>query len=91
MKMRSVSGAAYGAVPWDRGRGVTHYRVYPLDRSGHIAGPPTDLNCDSDGTATEQAKRLVDSRAIEVWDGDRLVICLPKNAASSSKIAQTSK
>jgi hypothetical protein len=85
MKMRSVSGAAYGAVPSDRGRGVTHYRVYPLDRSGHI------LNCDSDGTATEQAKRLVDSRAIEVWDGDRLVICLPKNAASSSKIAQTSK
>jgi len=64
---------------------VTHYRAYPVDRSGHIAGAATDLTCDDDATAIEQAKSLVDGRDIEVWDGERLVIYLSKEDASSSE------
>jgi len=71
--------------------GMTHYRVYPLDQSGHIAGPPEDLTCDNDATAIEQAKRLVDGRDVEVWDSGRLVIHLPKRTTDPTENISASK
>lgn len=53
------------------------YRVYPLDKDGHVNGPPDILTCEDDGTAIEKAKRLVNGHDIEVWYLDRLIIHLP--------------
>lgn len=52
------------------------YRLYQLDRSGHIVGPPDGFSCENDEAAIESAKRLVDSHHVELWQLDRLVIRL---------------
>ena len=48
------------------------YRVYAIDLSGRVIGPPRYINSASD-KALEQAPRLFDGAATEVWDGARLV------------------
>ena len=49
------------------------YRVYLIDKNGHIGGPPTILKCPDDQAAVEQAKQYLDGRAVEIWDGARRV------------------
>lgn len=49
------------------------YRVYLIAADDHIDGPPKIIECDSDSAAMEQAKRLIDGKTIELWDGPRRV------------------
>jgi hypothetical protein len=55
---------------------VPEYRVYHLDASGHVDGPPDDFTCKDDDTAIARAKQLVDGHDVELWDLDRLVVRL---------------
>jgi hypothetical protein len=55
---------------------VADYRLYHLDKSGHVAGPPDGLTCDNDETAIERARRLLDDHDLELWQRDRLVMRL---------------
>jgi hypothetical protein len=55
---------------------MADYRLYHLDISGHLAGPPDGLTCENDQTAIERAGRLLDGHDLELWQRDRLVIRL---------------
>jgi hypothetical protein len=52
------------------------YRLYYLDKSGHISGPPDGFVCGDDNTAIERVKRMVDVEDVELWRMDPLVIRL---------------
>ena len=52
---------------------MVEYRVYTVDRDGHILGVKA-LVCADDAEAIDQAKHLVIvDHAIELWSGARLV------------------
>jgi hypothetical protein len=55
--------------------GVAEYRAYTVDGDGHFIGFEP-LVCATDAEAIEQAKRLLVSRVIELWSGERMVIRL---------------
>lgn len=52
------------------------YRIYTLDKDGHIKKPPEQIVCPDDVAAIESAKELLDGQPIEVWDHGRFVIRL---------------
>jgi hypothetical protein len=54
---------------------MVEYRVFTVDRDGHFIGFEP-LVCANDAEAIEHAKRLVVGHAIELWNGERLVIRL---------------
>jgi hypothetical protein len=55
---------------------MVEYRVYTVDRDGHILGVKA-LVCADDAEAIDQATRLVMvDHAIELWSGARLVMRL---------------
>jgi len=56
-----------------RGRAVPEYRVYELDRGGHVDRPAKVIVHPDDEAAIEHAKRLVDGFDIELWQEARLV------------------
>jgi hypothetical protein len=63
-----------------RSRAMPHYRLYTLRADGHIAGLPAVIECPDDPAAVQEAKKILDGRAIEVWDRARMVIRLePKH------------
>lgn len=53
------------------------YRIYRLDKNGHVLGPPVVVASDDDDSVIEEAKKYVDGVAVEVWDEARRVIVLP--------------
>jgi len=62
-------------------RVMPEYRVYFLDSSGHITGPPTLIDCPDDDKAETQARELLDDKTLEIWHRDRrvAVVSPPKN------------
>ena len=52
---------------------MPEYRLYQLDKSGHIGGPPQEWELDDDQQALAKAKQLVDGKALEVWSGARRI------------------
>ncbi len=52
------------------------YRFYYINSDGHIAGPPPVVVFADDRAAIKAAEALLDDKAIEVWDRDRVVIRL---------------
>ena len=49
------------------------YRLYTINRSGHVAGPPTEYECSDDRAAIQEANRLQGTADIEIWQDGRLV------------------
>lgn len=58
---------------------MKQYRAYRLNEEGRVDGVPKIIACDDDASAIEQAKQLLDSHDIEVWQHDRIVMRLPKH------------
>ena len=56
---------------------MPHYRVYFIDREGHISRPPEVLDCRDDSEAAEKARQFIDGQDIEVWDGPRMIVKYP--------------
>ena len=57
---------------------MTAYRVYVLDQSGHVGGPPHIVVCDDDEQAFHYAcQYYLDGEPVEVWDEARCVVRLP--------------
>jgi hypothetical protein len=52
---------------------MPEYRFYTLDPDGHIATPPTVVECQDDQTAVQRAKEALADLAIEVWESARLI------------------
>ena len=55
---------------------MRQYRLYELDERSRVFRPTTSIDADNDGMATEMAAVLLDARAIEIWQGRRIVVCL---------------
>jgi hypothetical protein len=56
---------------------VPLYRVYFVDRSGHVSTPPEIVDAIDDQEATQKARQFVDGQDLEVWDESRLVVRIP--------------
>lgn len=67
------AGQDYCCMPW--------YRRYPMSKDGHIAGPPTVIDCADDQQAVQAAERLADGHALEVWDSARFVVRIKSKTA----------
>ena len=52
---------------------MPEYRIYTVKKDGHLAGPPTVVDCLDDETAVNEAKQLLDELIVEVWQGARVV------------------
>jgi hypothetical protein len=52
---------------------VPDYRIYVMSSGNHIEGMPSVVTCASDAEAIEVARRRLDGRDIEVWEGARAV------------------
>jgi hypothetical protein len=48
---------------------VPVYRFYIFEINGHVAGPPTFYELPNDDAALEEAKKILNDRAIEIWRG----------------------
>jgi hypothetical protein len=48
------------------------YRAYFLDSEGHITFVRV-IDCADDDSARREGEKLLDGRAIEIWDGNRPV------------------
>jgi hypothetical protein len=57
---------------------MASYRLYFVDREGHISRPPEVIDCADDEEAAEKAKQFVDGQDVEVWDHDRLIVKYPR-------------
>ena len=55
---------------------MRQYQLYELDEHSRVFKPALSIDADNDGMATEMATVLLDARAIEIWEGRRIVICL---------------
>jgi hypothetical protein len=51
---------------------MMRYRLYFFDRENRLAGL-TEIHCDTDTEATEEAKKEAGGRRVEIWDEDRKV------------------
>jgi hypothetical protein len=49
------------------------YRAFEIGKDGHFAGRIDLRYCPNDEAAKQWAKRLVDVKAIELWDGSRRI------------------
>lgn len=49
------------------------YRVYILTESNMIVGASKVISCDNDADAIGQARKMLDSHALELWAGSRKV------------------
>ena len=58
----------------DRECAVKNYQIYSLDSDGRIVQPPAIIFCDTDVDAIEHAGALAGGQAVEVRNGDRIVI-----------------
>lgn len=49
------------------------YRIFRVDAGGHIPGPSTIIECETEQQALQQARQLVDGLAVELWEGARMI------------------
>jgi hypothetical protein len=56
---------------------MNEYRVYRVDKDGHIFAPPHGFTSANDATAIETATRMIDGDDLELWQQARLVARLP--------------
>lgn len=49
------------------------YRAFTVNDHGRLSGIPEIIEAGSDQDATQLAQRLAERRAIELWEGARLV------------------
>jgi hypothetical protein len=54
---------------------MPQYRIYQV-RDNHIAGPPIEIEAESDDAAITQTKQMLDGADLELWNGARFVIGL---------------
>jgi hypothetical protein len=59
---------------------MVEYQIYQVEKGGLIMHEPTFVKCASDTAAVIEAQKLLDGKAVEVWQESRLVAHLvPKH------------
>jgi hypothetical protein len=57
---------------------MPEYRIYTVDFNGHIALPAKVIECNDDVGAVHAALLAMDRLDVELWQGKRLVVRLPR-------------
>jgi hypothetical protein len=55
---------------------VQTYRLYAVNAEGRIDQPPQVIEASDDDKAVEKARALLNGRDVELWQDERLVMCL---------------
>jgi hypothetical protein len=53
------------------------YRIYTVGDDGNFSNAPEFIVCADDKEAVEKATQIINGRALEIWEHDRLVAQLP--------------
>jgi hypothetical protein len=61
------------AIRWPPGGVVLHYRIYRVDKDGHVVGPSVPVECNTDGDAIEEARKCGGWTAVELWKGAEMI------------------
>jgi hypothetical protein len=56
---------------------MIEYRIYQLDREGHIRSVPEIIKCEDDDAALIEAQRYLNGCALEIWADARRVAFIP--------------
>ena len=56
------------------GAAMAEYRFYPIQKDGHLLGPPRIMDLSDNDAAIKAAKGLTDERPLEIWQGARKVV-----------------
>jgi hypothetical protein len=68
-------------LPMSQHRAMTSYRAYKIGWEGRIIEVAHLDNCVDDVTAIEAAKQLAWGYVVEVWDRDRFIATLQRDAS----------
>jgi hypothetical protein len=52
---------------------MNEYRIYVMDRQGHVQRPSEIVVCKSDEEAIAQARQFLDRTPVEIWRGSKRV------------------
>ena len=63
---------------------MAEYRIYSLDRGGHISTPPKVILHNTDEEAIAHTQQLFDGTECELWKGDKRVLHLPLGAVKTA-------
>jgi hypothetical protein len=58
---------------------MPHYRIYVTTTDGHVAAPPTVVECADDQEAIGKAAQLTNGKAVELWEGARFIVRFPSD------------
>jgi hypothetical protein len=73
-----TAGQTLEYLPAKPGMGaVPDYRIYTIDKQGHISGPPTVVDCTDDDEVLKRAQLTINGADVEIWQDARLVVRLP--------------
>jgi len=56
------------------------YRIYYTDRDGHHSVPSDVVECADDQEAIGKAAQAANGKAVEPWNGSRLIVRFPRDA-----------
>jgi hypothetical protein len=59
------------------GNAMPAYRIYTVGDDGNFSNAPEFVVCADDKEAVEKATQIINGRALEIWEHDRLVAQLP--------------
>ena len=65
--------------------GLTLYRAYTIDEANHVARAEV-IEAENELDAIELARKLVNGRAVELWDRARLVARLEAMASAAAQV-----
>jgi hypothetical protein len=72
----SATESSVALPPATGSAAMPEYRIYAMSKDNRIAGPATEIICDSDDEAITAAKVSMDGLDLEIWQGGRVVIRL---------------
>jgi hypothetical protein len=52
---------------------MSSYRIYEVDKNGHVVRPPQVIICADDQQAIREAKPIAGIHDVELWNGARIV------------------
>jgi hypothetical protein len=58
---------------------MPYYRVYAITADGHVAAPPTVIECSDDQEALGKAAQHANGKSLELWEGARFIVRFPSN------------
>jgi hypothetical protein len=55
------------------------YRIYVTTSDGHVAAPPSVIECADDQEAIGKAAQFTNGKSVELWEGARFIVRFPSD------------